>query len=145
MARKEKNTKPMNKVSNFSDFCKTCEEPKLKKINRQTKPNSVDQQQHIGNFTQKFNPVTRKIDYMSPAEVKDRIEAIEDMKESVSTLKIKGMVDIACKYDSKSTLDFDDRGVIINGDFSNMSEGDISLIEKKGGEVTDNMIIVQSY
>lgn len=70
------------KVTNFGDFCKTCEEPKLKKIDRQTKPNSADQQQHIGNQTQKFNPVTRKIDYMSPEEVDDRIEAIEEVEES---------------------------------------------------------------
>lgn len=70
------------KVTNFGDFCKTCEEPKLKKIDRQTKPNSDDQQQHIGNFSQKFNPVTRKIDYMSPEEADDRLDDIEELEES---------------------------------------------------------------
>lgn len=79
------------RVVNFGDFCKTCEEPKLKKIRRQTKPNS-DDQQHIGNFSQKFNPVTRKIDYMSPEEVDDRLNAIEDMdkiKESSETSRTR--------------------------------------------------------
>lgn len=70
------------KVINFRDFCKTCEEPKLKKIDRQFKPNSADQKQHIGNFSQKFNPVTRKIDYMSPEEVDDRLDAIDEIDES---------------------------------------------------------------
>ena len=32
------------KVVNFGDFCKTCEEPKLKKMKRQTTPNSDERQ-----------------------------------------------------------------------------------------------------
>lgn len=65
-------------VVNFNDFCKTCEEPKLKKMKRQRKSNTTDTQQHIGNFNQKFNPVTRKIDNLSPAEVDDRLEELEE-------------------------------------------------------------------
>ena len=62
------------KVVNFGDFCKTCEEPKLKKMRRQTTPNSDERQKLPGNFKQKFNPVTRKIDNLSPAEVDDRLD-----------------------------------------------------------------------
>lgn len=82
------------KVVNFGDFCKTCEKPKLKKIDRQTKPNSIDQQQNIGNFSQKFNPVTRKIDYMSPGEVDDRLDAIEEIdKSKVSESKVSNFIE----------------------------------------------------
>jgi hypothetical protein len=70
------------KVVNFGDFCKTCEEPKLKKMRRQTTPNSDERQKLPGNFKQKFNPVTRKIDNLSPDEINDRIENIEEMDES---------------------------------------------------------------
>ena len=66
------------KVVNFGDFCKTCEEPKLKKMKRQTTPNSDERQKLPGNFKQKFNPVTRKIDNLSPAEVEDRLEELEE-------------------------------------------------------------------
>lgn len=68
------------KVVNFGDFCKTCEEPKLKKMRRQTTPNSDERQKLPGNFKQKFNPVTRKIDNLSPDEVDDRLDRM-NMKE----------------------------------------------------------------
>jgi len=70
------------KVVNFGDFCKTCEEPKLKKMKRQTTPNSDERQKLPGNFKQKFNPVTRKIDNLSPAEVDDRLDRLEELEES---------------------------------------------------------------
>ena len=70
------------KVVNFGDFCKTYEEPKLKKMKRQTTPNSDERQKLPGNFKQKFNPVTRKIDNLSPAEVDDRLDRLEELEES---------------------------------------------------------------
>lgn len=71
------------KVVNFGDFCKTCEEPKLKKMKRQTTTNS-ERQNLPGNFKAKFNPVTRKIDNLSPAEVDDRLNKmnVEEVDES---------------------------------------------------------------
>ena len=71
------------KVVNFGDFCKTCEEPKLKKMKNQTTPNS-ERQNLPGNFKAKFNPVTRKIDNLSPAEVDDRLNKmnVEEVDES---------------------------------------------------------------
>lgn len=71
------------KVVNFGDFCKTCEEPKLKKMKRQTTPNSDERQKLPGNFKQKFNPVTRKIDNLSPEEVNDKLDRLEELEESV--------------------------------------------------------------
>ena len=69
------------KVVNFKDFLSDPkgEETDLKKVRRSTKPNSEDQQ-HIGNSRYKFNKTTRKMDDLSPAEIEDKIEAIEDFE-----------------------------------------------------------------
>jgi hypothetical protein len=69
------------KVVNFKDFLSDPkgEEDELKKVRRSTKPNSEDQQ-HIGNSRYKFNKTTRKMDDLSPAEIDDSIEAIEDFE-----------------------------------------------------------------
>ena len=69
-------------VANFKDFTNNidCEEWKLKKIRRQFKPNSEDQQ-HIGNGRWKFNKVTHKWDEVNPDLVDDKIDAIEALKD----------------------------------------------------------------
>ena len=69
------------KVVNFKDFLSDPkgEETDLKKVRRSTKPNSEDQQ-HIGNSRYKFNKTTRKMDDLSPAEIDDSIEAIEELE-----------------------------------------------------------------
>ena len=69
------------KVVNFKDFSANpnAEKEELKKMDRQNKPNSEDQQ-HIGNSRYKFNKTTRKMDDLSPAEIEDKIEAIEDFE-----------------------------------------------------------------
>ena len=69
------------KVVNFKDFSvnPNAEKEELKKMDRQNKPNSEDQQ-HIGNSRYKFNKTTRKMDDLSPAEIEDKIEAIEDFE-----------------------------------------------------------------
>jgi hypothetical protein len=79
------------KVVNFKDFLSDPkgEEDELKKVRRSTKPNSEDQQ-HIGNSRYKFNKTTRKMDDLSPAEIDDSIEAIEELEgtnESISKLR----------------------------------------------------------
>ena len=79
------------KVVNFKDFLSDPkgEETDLKKVRRSTKPNSEDQQ-HIGNSRYKFNKTTRKMDDLSPAEIDDSIEAIEELEEtneSISKLR----------------------------------------------------------
>ena len=73
------------KVVNFKDFLSDPkgEETDLKKVRRSTKPNSEDQQ-HIGNSRYKFNKTTRKMDDLSPAEIDDSIEAIEELEEGVN-------------------------------------------------------------
>ena len=93
MTHKE-NTPTFNvnrKVVNFKDFLSDPkgEEDELKKVRRSTKPNSEDQQ-HIGNSRYKFNKTTRKMDDLSPAEIDDSIEAIEELEgtnESISKLR----------------------------------------------------------
>jgi hypothetical protein len=73
------------KVVNFKDFLSDPkgEETDLKKVRRSTKPNSEDQQ-HVGNSRYKFNKTTRKMDDLSPAEIDDSIEAIEELEEGVN-------------------------------------------------------------
>jgi hypothetical protein len=72
------------KVATFGDFSNNIESEKeeLKKVRRSTVPNTDDQQQHIGNGRYKFNKVTRKMDDLSPKEVQDKLDAIEDLEET---------------------------------------------------------------
>ena len=78
------------KVVNFKDFLSNPkgEETDLKKVRRSTKPNSEDQQ-HIGNSRYKFNKTTRKMDDLSPAEIDDSIEAIEELEGTNESIDIE--------------------------------------------------------
>jgi RNAse (barnase) inhibitor barstar len=51
-------------------------------MDRQNKPNTDDQQKNMANSRYKFNNTTRKMDDLSPAEIEDKIEAIEDFEET---------------------------------------------------------------
>ena len=66
-------------VVNFKDFSDNIENEKeeLKKIKRSTIPNS-EHQQHPGNKKYKYNKVSHKMDDMSPSEIDDKIDAIEN-------------------------------------------------------------------
>ena len=72
------------KVVNFKDFSANpnAEKEELKKMNKQNKPNTDDQQKNMGNSRYKFNHTTRKMDDLSPAEIKDKIDAIEELEET---------------------------------------------------------------
>ena len=72
------------KVVNFKDFLANpnAEKEELKKMNKQNKPNTDDQQKNMGNSRYKFNHTTRKMDDLSPAEIKDKIDAIEELEET---------------------------------------------------------------
>ena len=72
------------KVVNFKDFLANpnAEKEELKKMNKQNKPNTDDQQKNMGNSRYKFNHTTRKMDDLSPAEIKDKIEAIDELEET---------------------------------------------------------------
>lgn len=74
------------KIVNFSDF--GTNKDSLKKANLQTKPNSEDQQ-HIGNFRNEFDPNTHKVTQVTPDEIKDKLDAIEELEgvEKKSTIK----------------------------------------------------------
>ena len=74
------------KIANFSDF--GTNKDSLKKAKLQTKPNSEDQQ-HIGNDRNEFDPNTHKITQVTPDEVKDKLDAIEELEgvEKKSTIK----------------------------------------------------------
>jgi hypothetical protein len=73
------------KVVNFKDFSANpnAEKEELEKVDRQNKPNTDDQQKNMGNSRYKFNNTTRKMDDLSPAEIKDKIDAIEELEESI--------------------------------------------------------------
>ena len=72
------------KVVNFKDFSSNpnAEKEELKKMDRQNKPNTDDQQKNMANSRYKFNHTTRKMDDLSPAEIKDKIEAIDELEET---------------------------------------------------------------
>lgn len=70
------------KIANFSDFGTNKEV--LKKDKLQTKPNSEDQQ-HIGNDKNEFDPITRKVTQVTPDEVKDKLDAMDKLEESLSS------------------------------------------------------------
>lgn len=74
------------KIANFSDF--GTNKDSLKKAKLQTKNNSEDQQ-HIGNFRNEFDPNTHKVTQVTPDEVKDKLDAIEELEgvEKKSTIK----------------------------------------------------------
>jgi len=71
------------KVVNFKDFSANpnAEKEELEKMDRQNKPNTDDQQKNMANSRYKFNNTTRKMDDLSPAEIEDKIEAIEELEE----------------------------------------------------------------
>lgn len=71
------------KVVNFKDFLANMDDEKeeLKKMNRQNKPNSDEHQQHIGNSRYKYNKVTHKMDDLSPEEIKDKINSIDEIEK----------------------------------------------------------------
>jgi len=74
------------KVVNFKDFLANpnAEKEELKKIDRQNKPNTDDQQKNMANSRYKFNHTTRKMDDLSPSEIEDKIEAIEGLEEGIN-------------------------------------------------------------
>jgi hypothetical protein len=74
------------KVVNFKDFLANpnAEKEELKKMDRQNKPNTDDQQKNMSNSRYKFNNTTRKMDDLSPAEIEDKIEAIEGLEEGIN-------------------------------------------------------------
>jgi len=81
------------KVVNFKDFSANpnAEKEELKKMNRQNKPNTDDQQKNMANSRYKFNNTTRKMDDLSPAEIKDKIDAIEGLEEAINAGSINDM------------------------------------------------------
>lgn len=81
------------KVVNFKDFLSNpnAEKEELEKINRQNKPNTNDRQKNMANSRYKFNSTTRKMDDLSPAEIKDKIDAIEGLEEAINAGSINDM------------------------------------------------------
>ncbi len=70
------------KVSNFKDFA--TDKEKLSKADLQRKPNSEDQQ-HLGNKRTEYNPVTHKLTDYSDDEIKDRLDSMDNLEESLSS------------------------------------------------------------
>lgn len=77
------------KVVNFKDFLANpnAEKEELEKMDRQNNPNTDDQQKNMANSRYKFNNTTRKMDDLSPAEIEDKIDAIEEFEESNERIK----------------------------------------------------------
>jgi hypothetical protein len=77
------------KVVNFKNFLANPNDEKeeLEKMDRQNKPNTDEHQKNMANSRYKFNNTTRKMDDLSPDEIEDKIEAIEEFEESNERIK----------------------------------------------------------
>jgi hypothetical protein len=129
------------KVATFGDFSNNIESEKeeLKKVRRSTVTNSDEHQQHIGNGRYKFNKVTRKMDDLSPAEVQDKLDSIDELeetnelfnfnKEKSPLMLLKSDIDNAFK--SIAVVSFDRTG----GDKNNSREPSIEEVVKNIQEV----------
>jgi hypothetical protein len=67
------------KILNFKDFNSDIEKEELKKMKRQNRPNSNDYQKNFANSRYKYNKVTHKMDDISPDEIDDSLESIENI------------------------------------------------------------------
>lgn len=67
-------------VNNFSDFIDNinAEKEELKKVNRSIDPNTPDEQQNVKNSKLHFNSVTRKMDDLTKAEIKDKLDKLDE-------------------------------------------------------------------
>jgi hypothetical protein len=77
------------KINNFKDYFSDIESEKeeLSRIKRQTKPNSKNSQQFIGNPKTKYNKVTHKLDTnLDPEIIDDKIAALEELKMYETTI-----------------------------------------------------------
>lgn len=68
-------------VVNFKDWSANynAEKEELKKMKRGTKPNS-ERQKFFADKRAKYNPVSHKNDFMTPDEVVDKLDAMEESK-----------------------------------------------------------------
>ncbi len=94
------------KVVNFKDFSANpnAEKEELKKMDRQNKPNTYDQKKNMANSRYKFNHTTRKMYDLSPAEIEDKIDAIEELEEGVNTDALYAISDSFNKVKNEMNL-----------------------------------------
>jgi hypothetical protein len=94
------------KLVNFKDFSANpnAEKEELKKMDRQNKPNTDDQQKNMANSRYKFNSTTRKMDDLSPAEIEDKIDAIEELEEGVNNDALYAISDSFNKVKNEMNL-----------------------------------------
>lgn len=112
------------KVKGFEDFQREGEKEKLQKIKRSFKPNS-DQQQFTTNTRNEFDEDTRKITAVTKDEVKDKLDAIENLEEGLgaphgflpndfgdeeSQVKVKHLIAYLQKLDPEAGVELDKDG-----------------------------------
>lgn len=112
------------KVKGFEDFNIEGEKEKLQKIKRSFKPNS-DQQQFTTNTRNEFDEDTRKITVVTKDEVKDKLDAIENLEEGLGTphgflpndfgdeesqVKVKHLIAYLQKLDPEAGVELDKDG-----------------------------------
>lgn len=69
-----------NRIFNYSTFLSNQDDnlEELKDIKRKTVKNDKELKHIPGNTTNVYNKVTKKIDSVSPEELKDKIQSLED-------------------------------------------------------------------
>lgn len=83
-ARTPKYDTNYSKIANFKDFVPSEEMSKLKKIKRNKKKNEDDVYGLANNGKLVFNKVTKTMQTLSDDEIKDKIKAIEELKDGVN-------------------------------------------------------------
>ena len=95
------------KVANYKDFLANpnAEKEELEKMDRQNKPNSDEKQKNMANSRYKFNNTTRKMDDLSPAEIEDKIDAIEELEGTNESIDIEDKKIEICNSINEMTQD----------------------------------------
>lgn len=131
------------KVATFGDFSNNIqsEEEELAKMNRQNKPNSDEHQKNMSNSRYKFNKVTHKMDDLSPSEIQDKLNAIDELEETNELFnfdkkfKDKSLNSLKSEIDSSfkevSVVNFDKTG----GDKNNSREPSLKEVIKNLEEI----------
>lgn len=120
-----------SRVSSFSDFESNLDKEKdeLEEIGRSELNNDSEIHQIPGNGKHKFNKVTRKIDTLSKAEIKDRLKNIETKKSNHKyKLEENAHIDINDKIAIYTKADLFD--AFVAGDTEGMRTGDGVDIEE---------------
>lgn len=134
-----------SRIQNFMDFDKKSEKEELLDVKRSFTKNDGEVYDLPNEFKYKYNKVTHKMDDLDKKLVDDKLDSLEEMSESYSANKLKSIIDILLKYDSRSKMCFDDRGFCVEGNFENISKEDLKSLKRKGCDVDKKIVVIEHF